>query len=117
MVELFIGTGVAERTGSAFVKRIGKPDATFSVNNEIVTSSAFLDGSNTAVESEVLTMFHQSLMNAAPVPVRDDGFRFADHVERPLAIHVIWGNPTVSQDDHDLIRELGTHLAGAFFYP
>ncbi len=62
-------------------------------------------------------MFHQSLLNAGPVPIRDDGFRFADLTERPLAIQVIWGNSAISDDDSELIRELGTHLAGAFFYP
>ena len=90
---------------------------TFLVNNEIATSSAFLAGSDVAIESDVLTMFHQSLLNAGPIPIRDDGFRFADLAERPLAIHVVWGNSHISDDDYELVRELGTHLAGAFFYP
>tara|TARA_A100000171_G_C2029016_1_gene94883 strand:+ start:56 stop:544 length:489 start_codon:yes stop_codon:yes gene_type:complete len=90
---------------------------TCTANDEIATSSAFLAGANTKLETDVLAMFHQSLLNAGSASIRDDGFRFADHTERPFAIHVIWGNPAVSDDDYDLIREIGTHLAGAFFYP
>ena len=34
---------------------------------------------------------------------------------RPLLAVVVWGNPNVSERDHELVQELGIHFAAAFF--
>jgi hypothetical protein len=36
--------------------------------------------------------------------------------ERPLNIVVAWANPNVARQDYELVKELSTHFAAAFFW-
>jgi hypothetical protein len=91
--------------------------ATFSANGEIVSSAAALAGTNPMADTQVLRMFVESLRTAYLVGAASgssEPFEQAFHIEeRPLYIVVPWPNPTVSDTDHDLVRELNNHLAGA----
>lgn len=91
--------------------------ATFSANGEIVSSAASLTGTNPMADAQVLDMFVKSLRTAYLVRAASrssEPFEQALHLaERPLYIVVPWANPIVSDTDHDLVRELNSHLAGA----
>ena len=94
---------------------------TFSANGQIVSSSAALAGTDPMTDTQVLRMFVESLRTTSSVVVASgspDPFEQALHIaERPLYVVVPWANPTVSDTDHDLVRELNNHLAGALLAP
>jgi hypothetical protein len=92
---------------------------TFFVHGKVVLSVLLLSGLSPPAENPVAEMFIESLKKTVPVeaatrsssPFRDI-FAVRD---RPLMVVVPWPEATVSSQDHALVRELGLHLAGAFF--
>lgn len=92
---------------------------TFYVKAEIAASLLLLSGQSEAVERDISQMFVESLrktdlVKAAAVSQRPFG-SILMLKERPLLVVVPWGRATISGDDHNLVKELGLHLAGAFF--
>jgi hypothetical protein len=92
--------------------------ATFYAHGNIAASHAFCTGGNRTAEDEVLRMFVDSLRRVDVVrkaQVTERPFEAALTIEeRPLWVVVAWGNPAVSAQDEQLIRELGVHFAAAF---
>lgn len=91
---------------------------TFYAHGQIAVSTAYLRGQDSDAEHEMLRMFIASLRQVEIVKsfqMNSSSFESALSVrERPLHVVVVWGNPNVSDEDHELIRELSNHLAGAF---
>jgi hypothetical protein len=92
---------------------------TFFVQGNVALSVLLLAGTSSAVEESVSQVFVESLRRSAPVQAAthspnpfNDIFSAKD---RPLMVVVPWPDATVSEEDHKLVRELGLHLAGAFF--
>jgi hypothetical protein len=88
-------------------------------NGHIASSSIYLKGVAAADEEWLLSQFRGSLLRTSMVNAasgdRADAFAaLATLSERPVAMVVVWGNPKVSPDDHELIKELEWHLAGSF---
>ena len=101
---------VASAAGSAL--------CSFFANGEIVLSSACVSGLAESADREVLELFRQSLLRVPlvhPMAGARPFHRLFSLSERPLVAVVCWGNPGVSDEDNHLVRELGVHLAGAFF--
>lgn len=97
----------------------GAAIATFYVRDQIVSSILLLSGRSPAVDDDVAAMFTESLKRSSPsVGVSRSsrpGFQaILARKERPLMAVVAWPDPSVSDEDQDLVRELGLHLAGAF---
>lgn len=92
---------------------------TFSVHGRPVSSLALLTGQSPAAETEALELFVDSLQRVELVhAAKTQASPFADTLticERPLMVVVPWPDPTVTQQDHELVRELAIHLSGAFF--
>jgi len=106
-----IRTKLTSAAGTAIV--------TFYVSSRIVASSILLAGSSPAAERDVSGMLVESLRNCAQ---RWESSRSPEAfeaiitaAERPLMAVVAWPESTVSEQDHDLVRELALHLAAAFF--
>ena len=103
-----------------FDSSAGSALCTFFANGEIAMSSACVSGLSETADREVLQLFRQSLLReplahlAASDPSRAFQSLFS-LPDRPLAAVVCWGNPTISEEDTNVVRELGVHLAGAFF--
>jgi hypothetical protein len=106
-----ITTKLTSATGSALV--------TFAAKGTIAVSGLLLSGSNVQSDSEVASMFVESMRRihavrwASPLPKPFDSV--LSLAERPLAVVVTWGWDAVSDEDHGLVKELFLHLAGAFF--
>jgi len=103
-----------------FTSAAGSALCAFFANGEIVMSSACVSGFSGNADREVLRLFQQSLLQVPLIhwPTSDSSQAFQGLFslsERPLVAVVCWGNPSVSDEDADLVRELGVHLAGAFF--
>lgn len=83
------------------------------------SSLLLLGGPPSLAEEEATTMFVESLRRtelvkacaSSPAPFAGVG----SNKNRPLIVVIPWGDPTTSAEDHELVRELGLHLAGAFF--
>jgi hypothetical protein len=92
---------------------------TFQVGDRVVSSILLLSGSAPTVDSEVAMLFVQSLRKTAPVLVAtqsaDPFNQILSKKDRPLMAVVAWPDAEVSAQDHELVHELGLHLAGAFF--
>jgi len=90
--------------------------ATYSAHGIIAASALMLTGAAPEVEADLLTMFVQSLRKT-PAVARLGGVEpFAalfSLTERPLHVVVPWPQGVVSEDDHELIQQLSTHVAGA----
>jgi hypothetical protein len=90
----------------------------FFVNDQLVASTAYLRGDDPAGEKQLCEMFVQSLESTGYVrraATTEMPFRSILQLrERPLHIAIVWGNPNVSQDDHQLVQEFATHMAAAF---
>ena len=112
--------GKLSNVSSVVTAAKGAALTTFYVDGHIATSCVFLSGLIPAVESEVARMFIDSArrMSERVLPAKDARERFAAVSglrERPLAVVVVWASDAVSDEDFDVVRELGLHLAGAFF--
>jgi hypothetical protein len=106
-----IHTRLTSSSGAALV--------TFSANGKPAASIALASGLSATAELSVLEMFIHSLRRVeavAAAATADDPFRDILHIkERPVMIVVPWPVAETSDQDHALVRELSTHLAGAFF--
>jgi hypothetical protein len=89
---------------------------TFYSHDHLASSAIALTGRNPAAESQLLTMFVESLKTHTLIPGESSAVPFAhafEAVERPLYIVVTWGDPAIQEMDQSLVVELNTHLAGA----
>ena len=97
----------------------GAAVVTFVVQQKVVLSVLLLTGSSLPGEDSVAQMFVESLRRSAPAQAAAQSASPFSSVfsegHRPLMVVVPWPEATVSDQDHELIRELGLHLAGAFF--
>lgn len=92
--------------------------ATFLIDSVPVGSSAFLRGTDSAAEREVLQMFVNSVRRAEAVKrakTTPEPFAKAFTIsERPIHVVIAWG--TEQNEDAGTVSELSTHFAAAFFY-
>jgi hypothetical protein len=106
-----IRTRFSSASGTALV--------TFQVNGTPVSSLALVSGVSEAADIEVLTMFVNSLRGVSLVrsaAKSSTPFEQALRMQqRPLMVVVVWAPTAVSDQDHELVRELSLHIAGAFF--
>jgi hypothetical protein len=112
-------SGQLDHIETKFTSQSGAGIGTFYVRGKLATSCLYLSGSNVEVEAGVRGLFVDSLRRVPLVQAATLGqAAFADLfqvTERPLVAVVVWGNPEVNEDDAELIRELSTHFAAAFF--
>ena len=91
----------------------------FSANGRPVVSMALASGAAPAAESSVLKMYVSSLraLDVVRASARStEPFKqILDIKERPLMIALPFADLETSDQDNDLVRELSTHIAGAFF--
>jgi hypothetical protein len=89
----------------------------FSVRKEPATSAAALSGIDPDADGEVLRMFVDSLRKTPLVRQAAASSLPFEAVfgisERPLYIVIPWANPSISDQDMQLVQELQKHLAGA----
>jgi hypothetical protein len=107
-----------ERIRLRFTSLRGAALTTLSVDGIPVASSALLSGENSSTENAILRDFVTSLqsLDAVKQSERDSTpFEQAFSIlERPIWFIVVWG--TEQEKDSDIIRELNTHFAAAFFH-
>ena len=107
-----------EHVGLRFTSAHGAALATFSLGGVPVASSAYLRGEDAVAERELLEMFVDSLRRVDAVRQSQTTSQpFAEVFgisERPLHVVVAWG--ASSEEDSQMIAQLGTHFAGAFLY-
>lgn len=92
--------------------------ATFFVRDHAAASLLFLSGQSPEAENDVRELFVESLRKSLKqwVPPDQNTFSALTSIgERPLMAVVAFPDPTVSDQEHEIVRELGLHLAGAFF--
>jgi hypothetical protein len=91
----------------------------FYVRERLVLTSLLQSGISIHEENEVGRMLVESLKRSGPAGIAAAGADAFDEVltalERPLMTIVPWADPSIATDDHELVRELALHLAGAFF--
>lgn len=106
-----IRTKITSASGTALV--------TFFVQGKVALSVLLLAGTSPAAEESAAQMFVESLRRSAPVQAATQSPNPFNNIfsakDRPLMVVVPWPETTVSEQDHKLVRELGLHLAGAFF--
>jgi hypothetical protein len=88
----------------------------FSINCAIASSLLLLRGVSAQQESEVSKLFIASLRKN-PLAAELGGDAFGKILlirERPLAVVIPWPDPLIVAEDHELVRDLGIHLSGAF---
>lgn len=94
--------------------------ATFFVRNQIASSLLILSGQTPEVERTVTEMFVESLNKTAWVDnaasTSHPFSNIAEITDRPLLVAVAWPVERISDDEHNIVRELGLHLAGAYLY-
>jgi hypothetical protein len=91
--------------------------ATFKVRGRIAASLALTNGLPAAAETDILQMFVESLRQVQLVKATGRPRAFEKVLalkERPLMVVVPWPDPSLSDDDHEAVRELGIHLAAGF---
>ena len=112
-------SGPLSHIETRFTSAAGAALVTFRVRGRPVSISALAKGQSPQAESEVLNMFVESLRRinlvkaaaTSPEPFQ----KVLNIEERPLMIVVPWPDAEVSDQDHELVRELELHTAGAFF--
>jgi hypothetical protein len=84
-----------------------------------LSSSLLLSGTSMDADQQASGMFVESVRKTNVVrevaPVTEPFASIFGINERPLMVVIPWPDETVSDQDHELVRELGLHLAGAFF--
>ena len=92
---------------------------TFMVHTKVASSLLLLRGSSPIAEREAMTLFIDSLRRVKVVKtLAASATPFSDICTidpRPVLVVVPWPDPEISQNDHELVRELELHLAGAVF--
>ena len=91
----------------------------FRFRSEIAISTLYISGLNQTIDDQTRAMFVDSIERSEFVTQLSSSKHPFDRIqnisERPLAVTVVWGNPNISDEDHELIQELSTHFAAAFF--
>lgn len=107
-----------DRVRLRFTSANGVAIATFSIDSVPVASSAFLRGTDSAAERQVLQMFVESSRRVRVVQrvsTTPEPFAKAFTIsQRPLHIVIAWG--TQQGEDADMVSELSTHFAAAFLF-
>ena len=89
--------------------------ATFYAHNELVTTSALLSGIDDQADAAILQAFRRMLVQA----MHDTGIKARFNVdafpERPAIVTVPWTNAIVDPGDIQIIADMETCLAAAFF--
>jgi hypothetical protein len=102
-----------------FTSTSGAALLTFKIRDRIVLSTALLAGQDLQKHAEVLQMFVDSLKRVHVVQAAASSPKPFEAVfsisERPLVVAVPFANEVVTEQDHELVRELELHLAAAFF--
>jgi hypothetical protein len=97
----------------------GAAIGTVCVNDQVASSLLLLSGQSVSAESAVAQMFVESLRRTMHSRAHPSAKTLFEEVlnlkERPLLIVVPWPEAGISADEHETVRELGLHLAGAFF--
>jgi hypothetical protein len=92
----------------------------FSVREVPANSIALASGDCPGAETEMIAMFVNSLRNVHAVRAVSNSPKPFEHAielkERPVMIVVPWPARTISVEDHNVVRELAIHTAGAFFH-
>jgi hypothetical protein len=92
---------------------------TFVVREKVAASVLLLSGIAPAIDNDVAKMFVESMRRCAPAMAAAPSNASFNQVlsiqSRPLMVVVPWPELTVSDHDHEIVRELGLHLAAAFF--
>lgn len=91
---------------------------TIYANSHIAASALLLAGSIPDVDAEIEKLFYASIMKSKTATVQDGRPPFVnllENTERPIVNVVGWGNPSVSNDDEGLIKEMLWNFSGAFF--
>jgi hypothetical protein len=112
-------SGPLSHIATRFTAGSGAALATFRVSGRLVALLALASGHSPQAEHEVVSMFVESLRGldliraatSSPKPFQG----MLDIKERPLMIVVPWPDESITDQDHNLVRELGLHTAGAFF--
>jgi hypothetical protein len=110
--------GPLSQIRTKFTSSSGAALATFFVNTKIASSLLLLSGQSPAAEQVVTDMFVDSIKRTVEqmvVGAPNHFSKIASIKERPLMVVVPWPEADISDQDYDLVRELGLHLAGAFF--
>ncbi|MBB6429765.1 hypothetical protein [Algisphaera agarilytica] len=91
----------------------------FYTNGQLSISTLYLAGKDRSVDNEVADLFIQSLEQSDLVrqaTTHPQPFASIRSIEsRPLVVVFVWGNPEISDQDEELLQELSTHFAAAFF--
>lgn len=107
-----------ERLSLRLSTAAGAAQATFQVNGRAVLTAVYLRGEAPAAEKELLDSFVASLQSSsAAQPAWASGEPFSGMfgvAERPLHVPVPLNAPEVPEEDHQLVQQLATHVAGAF---
>jgi hypothetical protein len=106
-----IGVSVTSASGAAL--------CTFSVHGSVTLTTAYFLGMFPSAESELQAVMLASLRNTHLVQAAAESDKPFESLlglqQRPLCVFVFWAPDGVSEQDNDLVREFGEHLAGAFF--
>jgi hypothetical protein len=104
-----------------FTARSGVALETFFVHDRPAASVAMASGRAPAAECQVLRLFVDSLRRVEVVRAAAQSQEpFAKALviaERPILFVVFWADPSIDEQDHELVKELTMHMAGAFFGP
>lgn len=90
--------------------------ATFLAKGRIVVSTLLLSGLQPQAEAELQVLFASSMQRLPTVPASTSVLEGIRRItDRPLSIVFITADPQVSDQENDIVRELSTHFAAAFF--
>ena len=103
-----------------FTTHYGAGLLTVSVSGNLAVSGVLVDGSNPEVNDQFLCMFCDSISKSTPVVALGSAGAFRTMLkltQRPLAVLVVWGNPKITDDRLEVVKEFVWHFTGAFFRP
>jgi len=108
-----------DRIALRFTASAGTALVSFFVDGQLVVSAAFLSGDDLSAEKELLGLFVASLQRTDVVQQsRSVAAPFSEVfglAKRPLQVVVPCVTPDISDEDHTVVQQLCTHLAGTFF--
>jgi hypothetical protein len=111
--------GLLERVETTLTSASGAGLATFYVDNVVDISCAFASGMNSDADLECIRLFVESLRRVDFVrqaSLLAEPFESIKTIpNRPLTAVVVWPQPAITDGDHQILRELSTHFAAAFF--
>ena len=90
----------------------------FYAHNQLVVSTAYFRGQDSAAEQELERMFIDSLQSSETVQKAARTLQpfeaLTEIKNRPLHVVVAWANPNATAEDQNLVRELANHFAAAY---